>query len=567
MQMQPFKKSENQSGNFTGKLCYTFFMKSRYISKSPVLFVFLATLFSILCPGLLSNRLSAGEISSVIFTFDPPLINGENKSEALFLKLKNTLEAPDTGAYDNRSESLAKRIENDGATWSLSKNYSGIQLAVVYPEMTDKISQLSVEILDKINENITNLSDTNAKSGLVQKLLTVYRSNYQNPDHAPVSVKTIGSAISALPLLFSELNQLNDFYSAPNNSARSAYPVISDEQPTIVKVISWNQISANTFFTARFLGEKFVREVNIPHEPVYEIIFQPGSLKLFLIAQGDENELFKFHSGIENFCKDINLARKAPEWEIYSESAQEIMLDDSRDLMKSLLQSAWIEHWQGKAFDQVKKVDFVPAQKIESLEIMPKSELHNVSRTDSSFPRIIAARNNSEDKIVDIAIRIIAENRIVKEVVKVLEIESPLRFPISIEVDSPQSMRIQFHATSDEIIRHVSLLRARILNTLALRNLIKDLPSELSVSIAGTSHHPPFLLKGWLQQGWPADPANYSWRKASNEDIAEILDMKNATKEAIKRKWALKTMTGKGRAAILSEIISRGLFIKSFNLD
>ncbi|GAB4271205.1 MAG: hypothetical protein Kow0029_08640 [Candidatus Rifleibacteriota bacterium] len=516
----------------------------------------LSTFFS------LNNCFAQKEVCSVVYTFDPPVISGKNKSETLFEALKRAF------GPKNDENSIAGIIARDGAFWSLSKNLSGIQIVIAYPNDTDKLVELSQGLFRKVSENFSESADNDSKSSFIEKLLACYPSEYPVSGHEPVSVKAFGSAEKYTADLMQASQSLADFlFNTAKVSFDGNLPVIKDSQPAIIKVLEWNEVSASSFFSAKIIGEKFIKEVTSPHSPSYEIIFQPGEIRLFLTAQGSEEELFQFYPKIEKFCHNPARIISSDEWEHYQIGANKLLLEDSRDLTKSLLQLAWINHWHGKPFKAGEHISFIPPDELKNIISMPYKELHLFSRTAGSFPRIAAARCDGDKNISDIAIKLIAEKRIIDEIVKILDTEVSLSFPLSLNRKSNQTILLQFYAENENLVRIVSSLRAKILNSLALKNLINHLPSELSVSIAGTSNVPPFLLRGWLQQGWPSDPAPDGWREATIDEIADILSIEPSNKEALKRKWAFKTLTNKGKSEMLAELISRNLYIKSFDLN
>jgi hypothetical protein len=195
--------------------------------------------------------------------------------------------------------------------------------------------------------------------------------------------------------------------------------------------------------------------------------------------------------------------------------------------------------------------------------------MHNLSLSGKTFPRIMAARRPSNKNITDIVIKIVAEKRATDEIENTFNTDFDLNFPVSLQRKTEQTIAMSFHCRNNRVRSCVAAVRAKILNSLALKNLINDLPSELSVSLAATSNLPPFILHGKMQQGWPSDPASYSWRPASLEDFQLIFSInRNASdkEKILKRKWSLMMLSGKSQAEVMSELISRGLFIKTFDL-
>jgi hypothetical protein len=508
---------------------------------------------------LLPALLNSAEVSSIVFTFDPPCKNGVNLNNQLFAKIQTVL------GNKNDPTSIAGQIDREGAIWRLSKNFSGIQFAIIYPEKAP-------ELIDHANRFIESLANeidrptANLQPAFIEKLLNCSPPDIKPPEHAPISLNTHGISLDDFYQLKQTLDKLQPLYGSNKTDLNCKLPVVGDASPAIIKVFTWNRIDSSSFFSAKFIGEKFGREIDQPNPTNYEIIYKPGILQLYLIASGTQQELFQFFGRIEEFCQNIDGIKNSPEWKFYAGAAGQILVQDRRDLNKNLLQKAWLDHFHAE-FPQSENINFKTPDKTHEMISMPVAQQHLFSRSDKSFPRIIAARSSGSNRICDLAIRIIADGKIIEEIIKTFDADQSLSFPISILREGPQTMSMQFHADNELVPRQLSGIRSRILNRLALKNLINDLPTELSVSIAGTSDVPPFLLRGLLQQGWPSDPAEYSWRLASREELAEVLQIDPENSEALTRKWSLKTINGKGKAQLLSVLISKGLYINSFAIE
>lgn len=497
------------------------------------------------------------EISSVVFTFDPMFSGNNNQSSQLFTRIKAAI------VNEKNSPSLAADIAKDGAKWLLTKNFSGIQFAIIYPDNPELVMKHSLKFVSLLDQ-ASNLPTNPETQSFSEKLLCGYASDYFLPDHRHISIETHGLKLEDFYLLQQSVEKLGQIYSQPKSDLNLKMPVIADSSPAIARVFTWNRINPATFFSAKFIGEKFCRELGNPRHASYEIIYLPGQLKLLLLVTGNEQELFQFFPRVEEFCLRIDANNKTNEWIIYAENAQNLLVEDSRDLGKKLLQQAWLKHFAAD-FNQPGEIIFTAPDQLEEIISMPRAPMHYFSRSADEFPRIIAARSGNSNKLADVAIRLVAEARIIEEIVKTLGAGQSLRFPVSLLKESSQTLLLQFYARNTELAIAISGIRSRILNHLALKNLVNELPTELSVSIAATSDVPPFMLRGWLQQGWPSDPAAYSWRLPSREEIAEVLEVDS--EDALLRKWKLNTATTKARAELLALLISKGLYLNSFTLD
>ena len=499
------------------------------------------------------------EACSVVFTFDPPFLEDQNLTDSLFARIRSVL------GNNDQSHSLAASINSQGGTWLLSKNLSGIQLAILYPEKSNQIIEAATKFTNALASITTNLPHADSGQTFIQKLIARSSEAYLKNGHDHISIETYGLSLDSYYLLQKSLEQLKSLYWKNSSAGYGPELVIANTSPAIVNILSWNEISAHSFFSAKFIGEKYLSEISSSGKPDYEIIFQPGKIILYLVAEGNEAELFNYHPRISDFCNQLGKISSSNDWKLYSKSAEQILIEDSRDLGKTLLQKAWLKHWHSDLKNE--SINFSSPATITHLVSMPTLHQHYFCRNDEEFPRIIAARSEDRKNLTDVAIRLIAEKRIIDEIIKTFDADQSLSFPLSMRRNDDQILMIQFHTANDTVPRAITGIRSRILNHLALKNLVNDLPLELSVSIAATSNISPFLLRGMIQQGWPGDPAAYSWRLASNEDLGEVLGVSPEDTQTFRRRWLLRTITPKSRAEILSELISKGLYVKSFELN
>ncbi len=532
--------------------------------------IFLGLLFVtlLLLPNALqaSDRANAAETScSVVFTFSPALYEQQNFSEALFANIEQILnESP---------KSLTDSIENQGGKWSLSKNYSGIQLALIFAETTPEIASISANFFNKLERIIPQLPQWQPSNSLPASLIAVAPRAYQQQNHQSISIfisEPANDFLAEFILMTQSCNELLKNFANYNPQEKDIrHTVIPAQKAAVTAEISWNEISLNSFLSAKFVGSKFKKHMGDKFPCSYEIIFQPQQLKLLLVCQFEEKLLYHAYEPFTEFCKQPEIFTNHEEWPDFCTIAMKVIASDNRDLLKSLLKEAWLSHWGVDSFNQYNKPTYVEPADQQIRYIMPKLESHNLSLSGKTFPRIMAARRPANNNITDIVIKIITEKRVADEIENIFNSEFDLSFPVSLQRKAQQTITMSFHCRNNKVRSSVAAVRAKVLNSLALKNLINDLPSELSVSLAATSDLPPFILHGKLQQGWPSDPASYSWRPASAEDFQLIFSInRNAIdkEKILKRKWSLMMLSGKSQAEVMSELISRGLFIKTFDL-
>jgi hypothetical protein len=499
----------------------------------------------------------------VVFTFSPALYEQQNFTEALFQNIAQIL---------NRSpNSLTDSIENQGGKWSLSKNYSGIQLALIFAETTPEIASISAGFFNQLEKIIPQLPQWQSSNSLPASLIAIAPQVYQHQNHQPVSIyisEPANDFLAEFILMTQKCNELLKNFGTPE-AKDIRYPVSPGQNAAITAEVSWNEISLNTFLSAKFVGSKFIKQMGDKFPGSYEIIFQPQQLKLLLVCRLEEKMLYQASQPFTEFCERPENFTAPEEWPDFCAVANKVIESDNRDLLKSLLKEAWLSHWAAQSFSHNKNATYIPPVKQQTRYVMPSLEMHNLSLSGKTFPRIMAARRPSNKNITDIVIKIVAEKRATDEIENTFNTDFDLNFPVSLQRKTEQTIAMSFHCRNNRVRSCVAAVRAKILNSLALKNLINDLPSELSVSLAATSNLPPFILHGKMQQGWPSDPASYSWRPASLEDFQLIFSInRNASdkEKILKRKWSLMMLSGKSQAEVMSELISRGLFIKTFDL-
>jgi hypothetical protein len=507
--------------------------------------------------SLLALAGMADQTSSVVITFDPLIVKNRNIGDHLALAIKEILTNPDHG--------LINEIEKDGGNWFFSSSNSGIQTGFIYPQNSDKPLELVYKLVDLLLKKrkmlLSNVPVSNESADFIEYCPIGSQAN----NHSPVSLLTVGSANFYQTELKEKLNELDLLYQQNNYVNLNDSLVVKNRNSGFFKAFTWFCSSSECFYTASFIGKNFIKFINNP-ACSYEIVYRPGTINLLLKAEAPEQKLAKIYQKVNDFCKDHLRPNEKNDWDFYEKIARQILTENLRDFNKSFQQKSWLKHWQIKAISPAEKLRFINPDQSKNRFYMPTEERLFFSRSRETFPRMVAAYNPSAEKITDIAIKFVASAQIIDHIKKSLETEFSMVFPFSLRKLTNNSMLIKFNAENDKIIHQIALLRSRILNSLAEARIIKDLPAELSVSIAATSDLPPFLLRGRLLQGWPEQKANYSWRQANYEDIADILDIKNNSRKSILSRWALKTITGSAKAHILAELASRGLFINSFEL-
>jgi hypothetical protein len=512
--------------------------------------------------SILSGQISTDEVCSVVFTFSPVIVDQKCLTNDLFELLNQIL--------NHKSEnyvSPGEKIDNLGGNWVLSKNLSGIQFALFFPEKTEAVFKIAQQVFSKLELQLPTLEN---KEGKIKPEFTVL-SMVDNKQALPLSIYLSDSAQDYLAEFLSLSHNCNEFLIKlmSQGKIKTRFPVTPGLQPSVYKVFSWSEASISSFFSAKFIGEQFKQKIKGKDLKIQtQIMFQNNRLHLLLGCHQPEEKLFLAYNSISTIqCADLLQPEKS-KWHEFSKLARNILISDSRDIQKLFLHRAWIGHFSNKPQPITHKLSFVKPIKSQIVEIMPELEKHYICYSGNSFPRISTARRKNNQKLTDIAVQILAEPTIINEIQRIFSQEPQLAFPVNLKRKKPNSIQLIFHGQSEKIDLMLASLRIFTLNFLAKEKLVENLPAELSISIAAVGNLPPYILRGKLKAGWPTVPASYSWRKATTEDLCILFQIpENSENKNIRleKKLKLKILSGKGQAELMAELTSRGLFLESLN--
>lgn len=550
--------SSQMNANENG-ICYNLNMKIvSYILRGilPVLLCFALPIHLLAQQPEYQNR---GGVNSIVLTFDPPVCAGINRSKDLFDAIVATMNANEPG--------LASEVDQGGAVWSASQNLSGVQFSLFYPDKP----QVAIEIGKKFIQKLPaffNFSSTPAeKIEFINYLhLLCELGNFKNSGHQPVSVYFNGPISEFADELDSQVVQLHQLYDQPRPAFSLEKPVLAFTEPTIFEVMQWDRIDAETFFSAKYLGEQFNKELSINGSGSYEIIFSNSALRLVLYASGSEADLFKMRAQIKQFTLQVLTRPNKQLWQNFARAAQALLSDDLRDLGKASMFDAWLHHWQGATMIKTGELNFIMPIKQCSNISMPEVWMHNFSYSNDAYPAFSASSDSDNKEIADIAVSIYAsDTAIIDEIAECLNNRGGISFPFSAAKHGEKDILISFHSPLDEISGNLARIRARILNSLVEQGLLSDLPGSLKIGIAGVCAIPPFVLRGLLMDGWPSLTGNKKWSAAELKDIGEALNFADSDRDSLFRRWHLITATAKGKAEMLALLSSKNLKISSFS--
>lgn len=498
------------------------------------------------------------EVNSIVLTFDPPIIAGKNCAPDLFNAILATM--------NNGNPSPATEVSREGAIWSASQNLSGVQFSLLFPDKPLQAVAITVKLIANLSSHFKPATTEDHKADFANYLHQICEIGcHSSYDRAKVSLYISGAVEASYEELQTRLKELDTLYEQSKIHLSCEKPVLPDTSPTIFEVVHWGQINAKTFFSAKFIGEQFKKDLSDSNAG-YEIIFAEKSIRLVLFLSGTENELFKSRPAIEQFSAKLKAAPEIKVWHNFSETARALLNDDLRDLGKASMFNAWIQHWQGDFGSATVGLDFVVPEKQCSNVSMPDAWSHQFSISSEIFPSFIACSDSQDKQMADIAIAINASNTfMIQEIIESLKKRNSTNFPFSVATHGSSTLLISLNSHIGAIGGNLARLRARILNTLVEKNLRLDLPNSLKIGIAAVSNQPPFVLRGLLMDGWSSLPQKHTWSDAKIEDIADLLQFPPGDREALLRRWQLLTTTAKGKAELLALMSLKNLKLVSFS--
>ncbi len=506
-----------------------------------------------------SEHQNGGGVNSIVLTFDPPVCAGINRSKDLFDAIVATMNAKEPG--------LASEVDQGGAVWSASQNLSGVQFSLFYPDKPQVAIDIGKKFIQQLPSFFKVSSTPAAKVDFINYLhLLCELGNSENSGHQPVSIYFNGPISEFADELDSQIVQLHELYDQARPVFSLEKPALAFTEPTIFEVMQWDRIDAETFFSAKYLGEQFNKELSVNGSASYEIIFSSSALRLVLYASGSEADLFKMRAQIKQFTLQVLTRQNKQLWQNFARAAQALLSDDLRDLGKASMFDAWLHHWQGTAMTKSEDLNFVmPGRQCSNIS-MPEAWMHNFSFSHGAYPAFIASSDSDNKEIADIAVSIHAsDTAIIDEIAECLNNRGGMSFPFSAAKHGGNDILISFHSPVDEISGHLARIRARILNSLVEQGLLSDLPGSLKIGIAGVCAIPPFVLRGLLMDGWPSLVSNKDWSAAELKDIGAVLNFADSDRDSLFRRWHLITATAKGKAEMLALLSCKNLKISSFS--
>ncbi|EKD82230.1 MAG: hypothetical protein ACD_39C01414G0002 [uncultured bacterium] len=501
---------------------------------------------------------AADRLNSIVITFDPPIINRCNRAADLYNLIIETVKAPEHG--------ILEQIEKSGTLWSASHSLCGVQFSLLHYDDPARAVEICRSLLDKVNSAMREVfkesKDSNEFADYIHALLQSDRPE-QNPLHRPVSLHLSGNLSAFAAELTQTAAKLESAYS--ENAGNESYEsdVLPGVLPTAYTVFSWPETSAEAFFTAKYLGEKFVKEAGLDQLLKYEIIYGDSALSLVVYLSCSE-ELLADNIQKLRQIERYRIGSELPsDWKQFSQSLGDILTDDQRDLAKKAMFSGWLKHWQG-SFENIPVNLPVSPQHRSLIVCMPESDQHRLSFSSGLFPDFVAASEPGGGNICDITVVVSGDNqKILDEINQNLD-ENPFAvMPLTLTRERDM-LKIVFHCMSEEVSGTLARLRNHIYNNLVEKGLISEPVDTLKIGIAGVSGLPPFELRGLMQRGWSpiTDGKAVTWLT----DHAQLLNMSNASAEQLNQRWRLYIASCRGRSELLAIIAASGQKIKNYSL-
>lgn len=515
------------------------------------LFIGVLALFSA-GQAIAADASAEARLSSIVITFDAPIVNGCNQAGEFYNLLVSTIKSPANG--------ITEQIRKSGALWSASHSLCGIQLALYHFNDPGHAVQICKDILVNLGPALRNKFTEKSSSDFADYIHSLpapdgFISAFQ---HKPVTISLSENMLSYA----GELTAADElgYFLAQTSRTESDYKVLPGVEPTAYTVFCWPENSSEAFFTAKYLGEKFIREASLDNLLKYEIVFGDAALSLVVYLSGSE-ELLAEHMSRFNQINKYRLGKETPtDWLQFSRSLSEIIGDDLRDVSKRALFDAWQKHWHG-TFTSL-QVDLPVAPKYQYTGIcMPEAHQHLTSFSNEVFPTFAAACHANGGNACDITIAIGGGNlRLIDEIHDNLT-NSATAISLTLVRDAGM-LKIIFHCNSDEVSGNLARIRNHIYNNLVEKGLISEPVDVLRIGIAGVSGLPPFELRGLMQKGWV--PVTHQRQTTPLSDLTRVLRVDNSSPASLHQRWQLYLASNRGRSELLAMIAAAGHSIKDF---
>lgn len=504
--------------------------------------------------AMAGNAISGNRIGSIVITFDAPVIDRCNQAGEFYNLLVRTIRSESAG--------IMSQIKSSGALWSASHNLNGIQFALYHFDDPARAAQICKRLLSTLNGELRKNFPQKVSREFADYIHSLPSQNTFISEfrHKPVSV-SLSENMAAYEYELAETAEIASFF-VQTQTAGSRADVLPDVAPTAYTIFNWPENSAESFFTAKYLGEKFSREAGLDDLLKYAIIYGDASLSLIVYISGSEeilaDKMPKFRQ-----INQFQLEREPPaDWSQFSLSLSEIVGDDLRDVAKKALFDAWQKHWRGEFKSLRVDLPVAPKQQFTGI-CLPEAHQHLLSFSNAVFPGFAATCHGNGGNSCDVAIAIGGDNhKIVDEIQNNLE-KSPPAASLSL-IRDPEMLKILFHCKTNEVGGVLARIRNHIYNNLVEKGLISEPIDVLKIGIAGVSGLPPFEMRGLLQKGWV--PVAYKRQTTPLSDYLKLLRVENASAESHRQRWQLYLASNRGRSELLAMIAATGHSIKDFVL-
>ncbi len=502
----------------------------------------------------------AGQMNVIVITFSPPFSGQLNRSESLFQALLQTMQ--------DKPANMAERINSVGAIWSASYNLNGVQFSLLYPGSEDSAISLCRTVLTGLAGKIPGVQADNNRPNLTNYLHSILwrhraANNGQASATAPVSLFTSSGSSRVKEMLGPDAELFASLYDRSLPPAESGPLVIPAVPVTLYAVLSWNEFSTRSFISAKFIGEKFISEIGVGSAS-YELLNCGSSLCLTLAISGDEETLAGGQEKLRQFAHQKHGGEGSALWKSFAARITRIFSDDLRDLTKSSLFQAWVQHWNGNFSDfEQPDIAFLGPDEIFEGVTLPEKRLHELSYSSNTFPRFAACSLSSGSATADVSLTFAASRGTLNFITESIDTESATSFPVSIDNSEPDRLTISFHCHVSKVSECVARLRSRITGILFEKGLTGDISNSMRIGIAASCNITPFELRGLLQQGWPPQTQSHDWQTGNDNSIASAVHFDINDHQAFNRRWAIATATGRGCAEILSLLAARDIALQT----
>jgi len=522
--------------------------------------------------------------SILILTIETPLAQGLARGDELVQLLQEVFE-------DKIHPNLEELIYSKGGTWKIIRSANTIQVGLFLPFLPIQAEEITTVFLKHLSVRLEHLSLSNRSADLSDVLLSRIHITGVPAHDAPIlhpGATTMGGSIERPNEAFlkgeSDKNlkypKVSVFLNGPLVSCKSRimevtksflFPpfsfsidagneiVIPKQPPILIRICTWENPRIGDFVSAKFIGEKFLKNSQTDHSLNFDIWPSSGKLVLTLLATVPIDRLSDTAFMIDDFLGSIDEFKSSPGWSFFCQSFQQVMQADARDLEKQAFLEAWLNHFSLEN-PETASFTFRSPNRIEKLSCLPEKRLHSIIWDDLGNPAIAAVRTPGSGQSVDLCLAIKESPTVNTGLLEKMQKENLIDHPgISLEPSTDGIIKIKINLEKNAVSQTIYDLRSLLFSaihensgssTASLSNM--NFPAKIAIVAVGSME--TFELFSKLKDGWPPYSSIQTPVSLDKKKLAYALDGCASFTDSIKGRWSLKTSTAAGLAETLAKL-------------